>query len=134
MENTFNPLNSWSFTSFTSSRGIPNVQQVKTANGSRMALVFEHPITGDETYVSISNKLIENFGTKEQAEEYLDAHYLDLQVCQTEPDADTMARRKERALERAKEGKKTQLESFVLCPKGEGTRKRLNLAFLANLG
>lgn len=86
-------------------------------------MVFTDPRTDKDTYVSVSEKL----GiTQENAEEYLNENFEGLQVVQTEVPEDIMAER----LARQEAGEDVQLESYVLCRKGEGTRRKLNLSFL----
>lgn len=111
----FVAIQSWSLVAFANEFGEPSTQETE----SGYCLVFTDSHDHD-TYVSISNKL------PAITEEYLEDNYQSLQVVQTPPDAATVARRKARAAE----GKKTQMESYVLCPKGESKRKALKLSFL----
>lgn len=109
-----------SFTAFCFSHGVPSTQKTKSG---KTCLVFTDPRTDAETYVSISEKLGLN---QDNAEEFLNNNFESLQVVQTEVPAEVMQER----LKRAETGEPTQMESYVLCKKGEGTRKKLNLAFL----
>jgi len=111
--NGLNVLNSWSFIGFGMSHG--DVATQPTANGGK-CLVFTDPISNKDTYVSISHKLPEDL-----TREYLIENARNLQVIETQPDAESLARRNERAAQ----GLPTQMESYVLCPKSEGTRKSL---------
>ena len=130
-----------SFTAFIHSHGIPETQL--TASG-KTCLVFTNPKNDKETFFSISEKL----GiTQENADDVINEKFADLQVCETEVPEDILAERQAReearlaALEAGKRtyewggksceaSKPVQMESYVLCPKGQGTRKKLNLAFL----
>ena len=114
MENTFSPIRTFTFLGFVSSFGEPSLQKTKAGKD---CLVFTNPISGEDTYVSISNKL------PEVTEDYLMAEMGNLQICETQPDEETQARRAERAAN----GEPTQMESYVLCRKGEGTRRKLNI-------
>lgn len=89
------------------------------------ALVFNDPLKDEDTYVSISSKLPQNITLQ-----YLIDNANNLQVVEIEPDAATVARRKERA----SRGEKTQMKSYVLCPKGAGTRTLFKGSLLAALG
>lgn len=118
--NGFQAISHLSFTAFAYSHGIPSTQKTKSG---KTCLVFTDPRTDAETYVSISEKL--NI-TQDNAEDFLNENFEDLQVVQTEVPEDVMKDR----LARAEAGKATQMESYVLCRKGEGTRRKLNLSFL----
>lgn len=118
--NGFQAISHMSFTAFCYSHGVPSTQKTKSG---KTCLVFTDPTTDAETYVSISEKL--NI-TQDNAEDFLNKNFEGLQIVQTEVPEDVMRDR----LARAEAGEATQMESYVLCRKGEGTRKKLNLAFL----
>lgn len=121
MENNgFQAISHMSFTAFAYSHGIPSTQKTKSG---KTCLVFTNPTNDEDTYVSISEKL----GiTPENAEAFLNENYESLQIVQTAVPEDVAEERKARA----EAGEATQMESYVLCRKGEGTRKKLNLSFL----
>jgi hypothetical protein len=118
--NGFQAISHMSFTAFCYSHGVPSTQKTKAG---KTCMVFTDPKTDKDTYVSISEKL----GiTQENAEEFINDNFENLQVVQTEVPNDVMEEREARA----EAGEDVQFESYVLCRKGEGTRKKLNLAFL----
>ena len=117
---TFNALRTWSFIAFCENFG-DSISTQECNNGS-ICLVFTNP-SGEDTLVSISKKL------PEVTDEFLADNYLQLQVCQTQPDAETLQRRQQRLAN----GEKCQMESYVLCPKGEGKRKQLAFSIKALL-
>ena len=118
--NGFQAISHMSFTAFCYSHGVPSTQKTKSG---KTCLVFTDPTTDKDTYVSISEKL----GlTSENAEDFLNENFEGLQIVQTEVPEEVMKER----LARAEAGEATQMESYVLCRKGEGTRKKLNLSFL----
>lgn len=121
MENNgFQAISHMSFTAFAHSHGIPSTQKTKAG---KTCLVFTNSTNDEDTYVSISEKL----GiTPENAEAFLNENYESLQIVQTAVPEEVAEERKARA----EAGEATQMESYVLCRKGEGTRKKLNLAFL----
>ena len=126
-----------SFTAFIHSYGIPETQLTSTG---KTCLVFTNPKTDRETFVSISDKLSIN---QDNADDVINERFAELQVVQTEVPADILAERQEREKARLaalQAGERTykwngkdveasrpvQMESYVLCRKGEGTRKKLN--------
>jgi len=125
----FSPIDSFSFLQFCMLHGDPNVQE--TSNGE--CLVFNDPLTGKDTYVAISSRLEEPV-----TKEFLNANYATLQVCQTEPDEETLARRRELQKQYDEEAKangtkprKVQMESYVLCRQGQSKRKSLGFNWRA---
>lgn len=117
MENTLTVLDSWSFIQFGMERGLPSIQETETGE----CMVFTNPKTNKDTYVSISSKL------PAITDDYLNANFNNLQIIQTQPDAATLAKRQARAAQ----GLPTQMESYVLCPKGESKRHALSFDFRA---
>ena len=116
--NVNNIIDSWSFLAFGCSHGDLSIQECKTPDGKDTfnALVFTNPATDVDTMVGISR----NLGDVNITEEWLMANYDSLQVVQVKPDEETIARRKARLAS----GKACQLESYILCRKGESPKRR----------
>lgn len=113
---------------FCASYGEPiGLQECTGTDGTKFnALVFNDPLRDTDTMVSISSKL-----PQAPTLEYLAQNAKNLQVVELQPDAATIARRQERAAN----GQRTQMESYVLCPKGEGgTRTLFKGSLMSMLG
>ena len=110
---------SWSLLAFGLTHGELSTQLCKKGTPDEYTCcVFTDPY-GKDTYVNFSSNL------GELSEEEIAARWNELQVCELEPDAETAARRAELG---------RQAESYVLCKKGEGTRKKVALDFAALAG
>lgn len=115
--NVNNILNSWSFLAFGCSHGDLSIQECKGPDGSTFnALVFTNPMNDEDTLVGISR----NLGDVNITEDWLMANYDSLQVVEVQPDMETINRRKARLAA----GKKCQMESYILCRKGESPKRR----------
>ena len=114
-------IDSCSLLAFGCQHGELSTQACKDAAGnSYLMLVFTEPATGKDTYVSISEKIADKVN-----DQYLINNIDNLQVVQLSVDEAVAA-------ERAANNR--QAESFMLCTKGQGTRKKVALDFRALAG
>ena len=120
-------LNGTGLVAFCAKYGEPvGTQECEFGDSKFNAIVFKNPLTDTETLVGISSKL-----PADPSFDYLVENAANLQVCQIEPDPETIARREARRAQ----GLKTQMESYVLCPVGNGAKRHLfKGSLLAALG
>ena len=128
----------YTFLQFCSEKGDPATQPTKSG---KTCLVFTNPLTNEDTYVSISSKILEDENVGQIDLDFLNKEYAGLEVLKTPTPADVLESRKalqeEYLLEAQKLGtkpRKVQMESYVLCRKGQGTRKTLNFDWRRLLG
>ena len=117
-------INNWSLVAFGVDHGTAYVAPMKNKSTGEeyQSLVFDNGTT--KTFVSIS----ENLGDID--EDYLCNNYEDLQVIELQPDKDVLKARREKA----KRGEQVQMESYMLCMRGQGTWKKVALDFKALAG
>ena len=117
-------LNNWSLVMFGAEHGNAYVAPMKnkTTGEEYTSVVFDNGAT--KTFVSIS----ENLGDID--EDYLVNNYEDLQVIELQPDPEVIKARKAKKAR----GEAVQMESYMLCMRGEGTWKRVALDFKALAG
>ena len=121
--NSFNGsaiINSWSFLAFGLSHGNLNIAPCKDSNGKPYnMLAFEQPATGYITWVSFSDKV------RGMTAEDICREFENLQVIELEPTQEVLEARKAAG---------RQLQSYMLCRKGEGGFQKVNINFEALAG
>lgn len=114
-------INSTSFIAFGCQHGVMDYQECKDSNGQAYTmLVFTEPATDKETYVSISSKIADKVD-----DDFIAKNVENLQVVELSVDD---------ALRAEREANGRQAESYMLCMKGQGTRKRSVVDFRALAG